>query len=177
VDRTPLLAWAAEFRPQGSVMLVTLQSAAFGPAAIRFALEAMTESGRSLVVVNIVRLSHAPSGSASASEALRAPATQANLLGFDAACVRIRVPIRTASLSAALLDFAAECQPSLVVLGAHPAAAPERDRKAYDKLTQALCRKVPCLVWHPRWAGEPTIEGAGKGHRPGPQCRSERGRR
>jgi len=108
VDRTPLLEWAREFQPQGSVMLVTLQDAPFGQSATRVAVEAAIESGRSLVTVNIVRLSHPRSGSASASEALRAPATLAGLLGLDTGCVRIR----TASPSAALLEFAADCRAS-----------------------------------------------------------------
>src|SRR5215831_17535876 len=56
VDRTPLLEWAATAQPRGSVMLVTLQSARFGHHATRVALEATTESGRSLVIANIVRL-------------------------------------------------------------------------------------------------------------------------
>jgi hypothetical protein len=78
------------------------------------------------------------------------------------------VRIRTASPSAALVEFAAECQPSLVVLRAHPAAAPERDRKAYDKLTRALSGNMPCLLWHPRWAGQPATEADRQRRRPGP---------
>jgi hypothetical protein len=171
VDRTPLLEWAREFQSHGSVMLVTLQDAPFVPAATRFAVEAAIESGRSLVTVNIVRLSHPPNSSASASEALRAPATLAGVLGLDADCVRIR----TASPSAALLEFAAECHPSIVVVGTNRAAVPERDRKAYDKLARALCDKVPCLVWHPQCADESPVEGDQRGHQPGPQ--SESGRR
>jgi hypothetical protein len=164
VDRTPLLVWAEEFQPQGSVMLVTLQDVPFGLAATRFAVEAAIECGRSLVTVNIMRLSQPGSRSASAVEALRAPATLAGLLGLDADCVRIR----TASPSAALLEFAAECQPSIVVFGTSRAAVPERDRKAYDKLARALRGKVPCLVWHPRWAGESSTEGEHCIHQPGP---------
>jgi hypothetical protein len=164
VDRTLLLEWAAECRPQGSVMLVTLQGARFGRQATRVALEATTESGRSLVIANIVRLSCPPSGPAAAPAALCDPAAQANLLSLQVHCVQIR----TASPSAALLEFAAECQPSLVVLGAHPAAAPARDRKAYDKLTRALSG-MPCLIWHPRWAGQPTTEADGQRRRPGPE--------
>ena len=170
VDRTPLLEWAREFQPQGSVMLVTLQDASFGPAATRFAIEAAIESGRSLVTVNIVRLSHPPNSPASTSEALRAPTTLAGLLGLDADCVRIR----TASPSAALLEFAAECHPSIVVLGPNQAAVPQRDRKAYDKLARALSGKVPCLVWHPQWADESPMEGDQSGHRPEPESRSGR---
>ena len=172
VDRTPLLEWAREVQPQGSVMLVTLQDAPFGQSAIQFAVEAAIESGRSLVTLNIVRLSHPRSGSASASEALRAPATLAGLLGLDADCVRIR----TASPSAALLEFAAECHPSIVIFGTSRAAVPERDRKAYDKLARALCGKVPCLVWHPQWAGELPMEGNQSGRQPGPETRSGRRR-
>ena len=167
VDRTPLLDWAAAVQLQRPVMLITLQGAPFGPAA-RFAVEAAIESGRSLVTVNIVKLSHPPSCSPSASEALHGPAILAGLLGCDVHCVRIR----TASPSAALLEFAAECQPSVVVFGTDPAAVPERDRKAYSKLTRALCGKIPYLVWHPRWAGEPPMEGDGKGRQPGPESRS-----
>ena len=140
VDRTPLQEWTARAQPAGSVMLVTLQSAPFGPQATRVALEATTESGRPLVIANIVRLSHPPGGSASASAALHDPAAQANLAGLETHCVRIR----TASPSAALREFAAECQPCLVVRGAHPAAAPERDRKACDKLTRARSGNMPC---------------------------------
>ena len=165
VDRTPLLEWATQAQPRGSVMLVTLQSARFGRQATRVALEATTESGRSLVIANIVRLSCPPSGPAAAPAALCDPAAQANLLGLEVHCVRIR----TASPSAALLEFAAECQPSLVVLGAHPAAAPARDRNAYDKLTRALGGNMPCLVWHPRWAGQPATEADRQRRRPGPE--------
>jgi hypothetical protein len=170
VDRTPLLEWAAQVRPRKPVMLVTLQSTPFASAAIRFALEATIESGRPLVAVNIVKLSHPPSCSPSVPEALRGPATLAGLLGCDVD----RVRIRTASPSAALLEFAAECRPSVVVFGTSPAAVPERDRKAYDKLTRALCGKVLCLVWHPWWAGEPSREEDGKGRQPGPESRSGR---
>lgn len=165
VDRTPLLEWAATAQPCGSVMLVTLKGARFGPEATRVALEAATESCRSLVIANIVRLSHPPGGSASAWAALHDPAAQANLLGLEVHCVRIR----TASPSAALLEFAAECQPCLVVLGAHPAAAPKRDRKAYDKLTRALSGNMPCLLWHPRWVGQPATEADRQRRRPGPE--------
>ena len=168
VDRTPLLEWAREFQPQGSVMLVTLQDAPFRQSAIRFAVEAAIESGRSLVTVNIVRLSHPRSASASASEALRAPATLAGLLGLDTDCVRIR----TASPSAALLEFAAECRPSIVIFGISRAAVLERDRKAYDKLARAVYGKVPCLIWHPQWADELPMEGDQSGHQPGPKSRS-----
>jgi len=172
VDRAPLLEWAREFQPQGSVMLVTLQDAPFGQAATRLAVEAAIESGRSLVTANIVRLSQPPNSSASASEALRAPATLAGLLGLDAGCVRIR----TASPSAALLEFAAECQPSIVIFGTNRAAVPERDRKAYDKLARALRGKVPSLVWHPQWAGESSMNGDQSGHQPGPESRAGRRR-
>lgn len=170
VDRTPLLEWASAAQLRRPVLLVTLQGAPFGSAATRFALEAAIESGRSLVTVNIVKLSHPPGCSASASQALHGPATLAGLLGCDAHCVRIR----TASPSAALLEFAAECQPSVVVFGTDSAAVPERDRRAHGKLTRALCGKVPWLVWHPRWAGEPPTEGDGKGRQPGPESRSGR---
>ena len=172
VDRTPLLEWAREFQPQGSVMLVTLQDAPFGQSATRVAVEAAIESGRSLVTVNIVRLSHPRSASASASEALRAPATLAGLLGLDTDCVRIR----TASPSAALLEFAAECRPSIVIFGISRAAVLERDRKAYDKLARAVYGKVPCLIWHPQWADELPMEGDQSGHQPGPESRSGRRR-
>ena len=165
MDRTPLLEWAAKAQPRGSVILVTLQSARFGRQATRVALEAATESGRSLVIANIVSLSCPPSGPVSAPAALCDPATQAGLLGLQ---VR-RVRIRTASPAAALVEFAAECQPSLIVLGAHPAAAPKRDRKAHDKLTRALSGKLPCLVWHPQWAGQPAPEADRQRHQPGPE--------
>jgi len=141
VDRTPLLEWAATAQPRGSVMLVTLQSARFGHHATRVALEATTESGRSLVIANIVRLPPAQRPRRSPA-ALHDPAVKANLLGLEVHCVRIR----TASPSAAMLEFAAECQPCLVALGAHTAAAPQRDRKAYDKLTRALSGNMLCLV-------------------------------
>ena len=168
VDRTPLLEWAREFRPEGSVILVTLQDAPFGQAAIRLAVEAAIESGRSLVTVNVVRLSHPPKSFRLSLGSAPCPATLAGLLGLDADYVRIR----TASPSAALLEFAAECHPSIVIVGTNRAAVPERDRKAYDKLARALCGKVPCLVWHPQWADEPPMEGDQSGHQPGPKSRS-----
>jgi hypothetical protein len=124
----------------------------FDERASAFAIESALESGRPLVVVNVVELPLAPAAvifgydavedPPELAQALSAPASLAASLGIQVERLRVKSPHRVA----ALLEVVAERRPGLLVLG------PDRDRmkpRFYRKAERAVRERAACLVWVP----------------------------
>ena len=143
--REPVADRGTRGRP---VLLATL-GVPFDPDGLSFALDAAVESGRPLVVANVVRLEPLPLSvmlgydrlePAELSEALLAPAALAHSLGVEVERLRVRSP-RPVS---ALVELVSEIVPGVVVFG------PDRERlsrRLYRKAAARLSEQAPCLVW------------------------------
>jgi nucleotide-binding universal stress UspA family protein len=133
------------------VMLATL-GVPFEEAATTLAVDTAVESGKPLVVVNVVELLLAPASvvlgygdlddDPEDAAALRAPAELAHGLGVHVERLRVQSPHPVK----ALLEVAAERRPGLLVFG------PERARmraRAYRRAARIVSKSAPCLVWLP----------------------------
>lgn len=143
--REPLEDRATRGRP---VLLATL-GVPFDPDGLSFALDAAVESGRPLVVANVVRLEPLPMSvllgfdrlePPALADALIEPARLAHSLGVEVERLRVRSP-RPVS---ALVELVDEIGPGIVVFG------PDRERlsrRLYRKAAAKLSEHAPCLVW------------------------------
>ena len=134
----------------GPIVLATL-GVAFDAHAEDFAIETAVESGRLLIVANVLVLEAIPMsmmlGYSGVLEdppelaaALRAPAERAHALGVRVERVRIRTPHRID----ALLEFVAERDAALLVFGPDPR---QLRRRLHRKVCQAVRDRATCLVW------------------------------
>jgi nucleotide-binding universal stress UspA family protein len=134
-----------------AVILTTL-GVPFDPEASRLAVDAAVESGRPLVVANVVELP--PLGMSvnmrydqlddppELAAALRAPAELARALGVQVERLRVR-SLRPVE---ALLELVEERRPAVLVFG------PDRSklrRRRYRRAARAVRERVTCLVWLP----------------------------
>jgi hypothetical protein len=143
--REPVADRATRSRP---VLLATL-GVPFDPDGLSFALDAAVESGRPLVVANVVRLEPLPMSvmlgfdrlePAELTDALLEPARLARSLGVEVERLRVRSP-RPVS---ALVELVAEVQPGIVVFGPDRALLSQR---LYRKAAGKLSEHASCLVW------------------------------
>jgi nucleotide-binding universal stress UspA family protein len=130
------------------VLLATLE-APFDPAAAEVAVDAAVESGRRLIVANVVELPPLPLSvmlgydqidSPADAESFRAPAELARAFGVEVERLRVRSPRPLT----ALLELVAELEPSLLVFGPDPKRISAR---RYRKAAKAISERVTCLVW------------------------------
>ena len=130
------------------VLLATLR-VAFDPVACDLAVDAAVESGHPLIVAVVVELPPLPLSvmlgydqidSPEDAAAFAAPAALAASLGVAVERLRIRSPRPVT----ALLEFAAEREPGLLVFGPDRALLKGR---VYRKAVRALRERATCLVW------------------------------
>jgi hypothetical protein len=143
--REPVAHRATRGRP---VLLATL-GVPFDPDGLSFALDTAVESGRPLVIANVVRLEPLPMSvmlgfdrleTAELTDALLEPARLARSLGVEVERLRVRSP-RPVS---ALVELVGEVRPGIVVFG------PDREqlsRRLYRRAAGKLREQAPCLVW------------------------------
>ncbi len=143
--REPMAGRATRGDP---VLLATL-GVPFDPDGLSFALDAAVESGRPLVVANVVRLEPLPMSvmlgfdrlePAELADALLEPARLARSLGVEIERLRVRSP-RPLS---ALVELVSEIRPGIVVFGPDRARL---SRRLYRKAAGKLSDEAPCLVW------------------------------
>jgi hypothetical protein len=117
--------------------------------ASSFAVDTAVETGRQLVVVNIVGGRYFPAPGVpvpysvvheEVEASLARPATLAASLGVRAERLRVLTPRPVK----ALIEVIGERSPAVVVLGADPARMP---RRRYAKALRALRERTPCLLW------------------------------
>jgi hypothetical protein len=133
----------------GPVLLATL-GVPFDPDACAFAVDAAVESGRSLILANVVELPPLAMSvrmgydqlddGRELAEDLRAPAELASSLGVAVERLRVRSPRPVV----ALVELVAERAASLLVFGPDPA---QMRRRAYRRAARAVREQAPCLVW------------------------------
>ena len=132
-------------------MLLATLGVPFDRDGLVFALDAAVESGRGLVVANVVELAPLPLSvvlgydqidEPGVAEALQAPAALARALGVEVERLRVRSPRPIA----ALLELVADLEPGLLVFG--PDRARLR-RRRYAKATKAIRESCTCLFWLP----------------------------
>jgi hypothetical protein len=136
-------------RTKRPVLLATL-GVPFDDEGTRIAVESALEAGQPLVMVNAVELpplamsvrmgyDQLPDGDAD-TQAYRAPAALAPLLGVEVERLRVKSPRPLI----ALLEVVHERAPGLLVF------APDRRRikpRRYRKAAAAIRERVNCLVW------------------------------
>lgn len=138
---------------RGPVMLVTLASAPFHPAATDLAIGAAVEHAADLLVINVV---DCPGGRGPHTDPADLPAVAARLrvaidravgAGLHVTSLRVTTP----HPRAALVDLAATYRPLLLVLG------PDPDRRSFLRLSRRRHRRIlraveartACLMWSP----------------------------
>ncbi len=122
----------------------------FDASAVVIAVGAAVESGRPLIVANVVEIPPLPLSvimgydqldyTAEMEDSLRAPAELAASLGIPVERIRVRTPRPTR----ALIEVATERALGLLVFG------PERGRlpgRRYRRAARAIRDEAPCLVW------------------------------
>lgn len=130
------------------VLLATLDAPIVDEAA-QFAVDSAVESGQPLLVVNAVETTLSPCSMGlgydyiarpDIEQSLRAPAELAHGLGIrvERLCLRSTQPV------GALLDFAAERDTGLLVLGPDPT---QMSRRRYRRAVRKVRDTSPCLVW------------------------------
>ena len=141
----PITAGPAPGRP---VLLATL-GVPFDREGLEFALDAAVESGRPLIVANVVRLEPLPLSvllgldrldSPELAGALLEPATRARALGVEVERLRVRSPRPVV----ALVELVSEFRPGILVFG------PDRARlsaRLYRNASRKLQEQTACLVW------------------------------
>jgi hypothetical protein len=144
---------AAVEKQGGHPVLLATLGVPFDEEARTFAIDSALESGQVLIVANITRLEPLPLSvrlgydsldefTPELSQAIRAPAEQAHLLGVRVERLRVRSPRPVT----ALLQLARERSPGLLVFGPERASLPLR---RYQRAVRAVRRGAPCLVWLP----------------------------
>lgn len=130
------------------VLLATLDAPIVDEAA-QLAVDSAVESGQPLLVVNAVETTLSPCSMGlgydyiarpEIEESLRAPAELAHGLGIrvERFCLRSTRPVE------ALVDFAAERDTGLLVLGPNPA---QMSRRRYRRAVRKVRDAAPCLLW------------------------------
>ncbi|MBA3433105.1 MAG: universal stress protein [Actinobacteria bacterium] len=130
------------------VLLATLDAPLVAEAS-QFAVDSAVESGQPLLVVNAVETTLSPCSLGlgydyiarpEIEKSLRAPAELAHGLGIrvERVCLRSTQPVE------ALLDFAAERDTGLLVLGPDPSQMP---RRRYRRAVRKVRDASPCLLW------------------------------
>ncbi len=119
--------------------------------ATRFAVDSSVETGQPLLVVNAVETTLSPCSMGlgydyiarpEIEESLRAPAELAHGLG-----VRVeRICLRSTRTVEALLDFTAEREVGLLVVGPDGA---QMSARRYRRVIRKVQNAAPCLVWLP----------------------------
>jgi hypothetical protein len=139
----------ADRATRGRPVLLTTLGVPFDPDGLSFALDAAVESGRPLVIANVVRLEPLPMSvmlgfdrlePAELSDALLEPARLARSLGVEVERLRVRSP-RPVS---ALVELVSEVEPGIVVVGPDRALLSQR---LYRKAAGKLREQASCLVW------------------------------
>jgi hypothetical protein len=139
----------ADRATRGRPVLLTTLGVPFDPDGLSFALDAAVESGRPLVIANVVRLEPLPMSvmlgfdrlePAELTDALLEPARLARSLGVEVERLRVRSP-RPVS---ALVELVAEVQPGVVVFSPDRALLSQR---LYRKAAGKLREQASCLVW------------------------------
>lgn len=139
----------ADRATRGRPVLLTTLGVPFDPDGLSFALDAAVESGRPLVIANVVRLEPLPMSvmlgfdrlePTELSDALLEPARLARSLGVEVERLRVRSP-RPVS---ALVELVAEVEPGVVVFGPDRALLSQR---LYRKAAGKLREQASCLVW------------------------------
>lgn len=148
-ESTPETPAACVLGEEGPVLLATL-GVPLDQDAVRFAVAAAVESGRPLVVANVVELPPLPlsvilgydqlEDTPETAETLAASAELARSLGVRVERLRVRSPRPVA----ALLEIAGELRPGLLVFGSDSERLSRRVRR---KAARAITDKVSCLVW------------------------------
>lgn len=130
-------------------MLLATLGVPFDREGLEFALDAAVESGRPLIVANVVRLEPLPLSvllrvdrldHPELAGALLEPAARARDLGVEVERLRVRTPRPVT----ALVELVRECRPGIVVFG------PDRARlsaRLYRKASRRLHEQASCLVW------------------------------
>ncbi len=130
-------------------MLLATLGVPLDPVAMRFAVDAAVESGRPLVVANVVELPPLPLSvilgydqleDTETAETLVASAELARSLDVHVERLRVRSPRPVA----ALLELTGELRPGLLVFGPDAARLNHRVRR---KAVRAITDNVTCLVW------------------------------
>ncbi len=130
------------------VLLVTFDVPLLDEAA-EIAVDAAVESGRPLVVANVIGGRYYPMPGLPLPEAivredveasLRAPAALAASLGVRAERIRVLTPRPVE----ALVELVGERAPGLVVVGADPG---RMRRRPLEKALRAVRERTTCLVW------------------------------
>jgi nucleotide-binding universal stress UspA family protein len=121
------------------------------PEAAGFAVDSAVETGRPLIVVNVVEMPFRPMTLAwgmeivvteDVDDSLRAPAELARSLAVEVERLRIVSPRPVT----ALLELVGERSPGLLVVG------PDRSRMRrlmYRRVVGTISERAPCLVWIP----------------------------
>ena len=121
----------------------------FDSQATAFAVDACVETGKPLIVVNVVELPPLPVSvrmgydqirDPELDQALLAPARLASSLGVTVERVQVRSP-RPLD---ALLELVAEREPGMLVFGPDRACIGAR---AYARAARRIREQAPCLVW------------------------------
>lgn len=133
----------------GNVLLATF-GVPFDAEAATFAVEAAVETGRDLVVANLVELEALPLSlrmgydsleyEPELADSLAAPARLAQSLGVHVERLRVKTPRRVQ----ALLELVKEREVSLLVLGPDRSAVKPR---LYRRAAAAVRDRLSCLVW------------------------------
>jgi universal stress protein family protein len=143
-------AWAEARASRARPVLLATLGVPLDPEASVYAVDVAVEAGEPLIVANVVEL--APLAMSvnmrydqledepRVADALRFPAELAQSLGVAVERVRVRSPRPIE----ALLEFAGEREPGLLVFG--PDRSKLRPRR-YRKAAKAVRERAPCLVW------------------------------
>jgi len=151
LDKTGVSAFDSALASSARPVLLATLDAPLLEEACHTAVDTAVESGQTLLVVNAVEAAltrcaltfgHHYIGSPRIEESLNAPAVLAHGLGVEVerVCLHSPRPVE------ALLEFAAEREVGLLVVGADPSAMRKR---RYRKSVRKLREGSTCLVWVP----------------------------
>lgn len=144
----PLRAPPSRAARSGPVLLATFDVPVTDEAAA-FAVDTAVETGKPLLVVNVVGGQYFPTPGVpipysvrhdEVEDSLAQPAALAVSLGVQAERLRVLTPRPIP----ALVEIVSERRPSIVVVGADPG---RMSRRRYAKALRALDERTTCLLW------------------------------
>jgi nucleotide-binding universal stress UspA family protein len=143
----PESAVASPARP---VLLATLDAPLL-PEASRVAVDSAVESGQPLLVVNAVEMALTRCALTFGQLYITPPRVEESLSAPTALAHSLGVRVERICLSSprpvdALVDFSAEQEVGLLVLGADPCSM---RRWRYSRCVRKVLERAPCLVWVP----------------------------